>query len=452
MATDENKAAVFSLNGQGQKPATLKNSFAEQHNEIEQIISARPPLFVRWGTMYFLLLLSALAIVCWFIQYPDLVSAKARLNSINAPKEVVTKTEGKLQSLFIKNGDSVAAGTVLGYMESVAKPTAVFQIKRQTDTIASLISENSTNEIVNYFPDYARQQYLNELGELQQPFQTFMQSFISFRDYISNGFYLRKRTMLQTDMGNIQRLLVILNEQKELLQEDVQLSNETLSANETLLKEKVISPLDYRNEKSKLIARQLTLPQIKSSIVTNESQQNEKRKEIAELENQVLIQKNNFIQALQTFNNQLQQWELKYILKAPVSGKVFYTSFFQENQQVKNGQLLFYVQPGNSSCFAEMLIPQYNFGKIKKGQEVFLKFQAYPYEQFGSVTGKIEFISETPSDSGFLAKVILSNGLVTNYQKSLQFKSGLLAQADIVTDNMRLLERFYYNIIKQLKR
>ena len=87
----------------------------------------------------------------------------------------------------------------------------------------------------------------------------------------------------------------------------------------------------------------LSLPQINSSIVTNESQQNEKRKEIAELENQLIVQKNTFIQALQTIKSQVQAWEFKYMLKAPVAGTVSFTRFFQENQEMKIGQTLFYV-------------------------------------------------------------------------------------------------------------
>ncbi len=52
--------------------------------------------------------------------------------------------------------------------------------------------------------------------------------------------------------------------------------------------------MEYRNEKSKLIAKQLSLPQINASIVSNESQQNEKRKEIAELENQIICAEKHF--------------------------------------------------------------------------------------------------------------------------------------------------------------
>jgi HlyD family secretion protein len=209
--------------------------------------------------------------------------------------------------------------------------------------------------------------------------------------------------------------------------------------------------MDYRNEESKLIAKKLSLPQINSSIVSNESQQNEKRKEIAELENQISVQKNTFIQALQTIKSQLQAWEYKYLVKASIAGTVSFTGFFQENQEIKNGQPLFYVQPANTTYFVEMLIPQYNFGKIHLGQQVLLKFQAYPYEQYGAVVGKIDYINSTPSDSGYLAKVILPEGLVTNYKKPLQYRNGLFAQADIITENMRLLERFYYSLVKQVK-
>lgn len=429
-----------------------KNSFAEHGNEIEEIISKQPPFIVRWGTVYFFFLLLLVGLISWCIQYPDIVVARARLNSVNAPKEVIAKTDGKLVKIIVAENVPVQQGQVLAYMESIANPKSVNSISRQIDSIDMLISQSRTDEIIKYFPGYSNQQLLNYLGELQTPYQTFIQSFISFKDFLSNGFFLKKKKMLLTDMLNIKKLNAILRDQKGLLTQDIALSNETFAANESLAADKVISALDYRNEKSKLIAKQLSLPQINSSIVGNESQQNEKRKEIAELENQVLVQKNTFVQALQTMKSQVQLWEFKYLLKAPVSGVVSFAGFFQENQEIKMGQVLFFVQPSNTSYSVEMLVPQYNFGKIKTGQQVLLKFRAYPFEQYGVVKGKIENINQTPSDSGYLVKVALPDSLVTNHKKTLQYRNGLLAQADIITQDMRLLERFYYNLIKQISR
>lgn len=100
----------------------------------------------------------------------------------------------------------------------------------------------------------------------------------------------------------------------------------------------------------------------------------------------------------------------------------------------------------------EMLIPAYNISKVRTGQEVIIKFQAYPYEQFGSVTGRIASINTSPTDSGFPAKVILPKGLHTNYNRSLQYQNGLSAQADIIVENTSLLERFYANLKQQVSR
>ena len=189
-------------------------------------------------------------------------------------------------------------------------------------------------------------------------------------------------------------------------------------------------------KKVKLIAKQLSLPQINSSIVTNESQQNETRKEIVELENQLIVQKNIFIQSLQTIKSQVEVWEFKYLLKSPVVGTASFTGFFQENQEIKIGQTLFYVQPDSISYFVEILIPQYNFGKVKKEQQGLPKFQAYPFDQYGAVVGKIDYINTAASDNGFLAKVVLPDNLITNYKKNLLYRNGLFAQADIITENM----------------
>lgn len=75
-----------------------------------------------------------------------------------------------------------------------------------------------------------------------------------------------------------------------------------------------------------------------------------------------------------------------------------------------------------------------------------------PFGQYGSVIGKIGNIKSVPTDSGCLARVILPEGLTTNYKKTLQYRDGLIAHADIITKDMRLLERFYYNVRKQIRK
>lgn len=421
-------------------------------DEIQEFISNKPHFFIRWGTLLFFLILLLMTVLCWFIKYPDIVVCKASLTSINSPKEVISRTDGKLIELNYDNSAVVKKGELLACMESIANYKSVTKTKTQLKNLLEKVTNNESYEIVNFFPNNFNKTHLTELGELQEGFQVFMQTFISYKDYVQNGFYLKKRKLLQDDVENIVRLNTVLKEQKSLLEKDLNLSKTTFSSNEKLANEKVISTLDFRNEESKLLSKELTLPQINTSIINNETQQNDKKKEILELENQIINQKNIFIQSLQSILTQIDQWEFKFLLKAPISGKVQMTAFYQKNQYIKNGQTIFYIQPKDEQSFAEVTIPQYNFGKVKVGQDVLLKFLAYPSEQFGSVLGKIKYISQTPTDSGYIAKIELQNGLTTNYGRQLPYQFGLIAQANIITENLRLLDRFYYNIRQQLSR
>lgn len=98
---------------------------------------------------------------------------------------------------------------------------------------------------------------------------------------------------------------------------------------------------------------------------------------------------------------------------------------------------------------AKVYFQQENFGRLATGQTVQLRFAAYPYEEFGAVMGRLEFISDTAVDSGFWGIVALPGGLTTTYRQKIPFRNGLQASAVIVIKQMRLAQRFYYNMIKK---
>ena len=169
------------------------------------------------------------------------------------------------------------------------------------------------------------------------------------------------------------------------------------------------------------------------------------------MENTIAQQKTIFQQALNTFKSQVEDWKKKYLLIAPIDGKVAFATFIQENQQLQASQTICFINPENSEYYAQIIIPQSNFGKAAIGQQVLLKFPSYPFQEYGALKGSINFISHIPTDSGYLAKVVLTDGLNTNYKKQIQYRDGLIAQGEIITKDFRLLQRFYYGIVKQLK-
>jgi len=310
---------------------------------VQEIISARPDTWVRWGSVFFLFLLVVTGGIAYFISYPDIISIKGRLVSINAPKEIRIKKTGKLIKLFKEEGEQATKDEIIGFIESTASHEEVSKLSTMIGTIDRWLILQQVDQITDLtLPDF------RNLGEVQPHFQVFVMEFSEFLEYTGSGFFIRKRKMLMDDVAYLQKLHVELRTQKGYLISDAALTDSTFQAHAILKNEKVISAMDYRQEKSKLLAKKMTLPQINVSIITNELQQHEKRKEIAELDNRINEQVAIFHQALYTLKSRIAEWRDRYLLIAPESGIISFNIFWQESQQLLEGQSFCYVIPPHS--------------------------------------------------------------------------------------------------------
>lgn len=405
----------------------------------------RVPHLTVIGNYLFLFFFIFFASISYLIQYPDIVLASAVLNTSNGPKNVFSQIDGRLKFILVKNNQQVKKEEYIAYIESVANPYSIARLKYQIDSLLLLIDQNRINEISSFYPLTIKSNLLTDLGELQSNYQIFIESFTNFKEYLNSGFYQKKRSTLEINEKLIRNLNQTLLIQKSLIEQDIELSNENLKVSGLLLNEKVISEVEFRIEKSKNIAKLLLLPQINASIISNQEKINNIFQEISGIERDFTFQKNTFIQALLTFKSTIELWEQKYIIKAPVDGVINFVRTYEENQEIQKGSVLFIIEQRRKGYFVELYIPKNSFGKVKLGQEVLLKFHAYPYQQHGIVLGRIQYISNFPIDSGYYAMVSLKNDLNTTYNKKIPYLNYATAQAEIVTDKLRLIDRFYNN-------
>jgi hypothetical protein len=89
------------------------------------------------------------------------------------------------------------------------------------------------------------------------------------------------------------------------------------------------------------------------------------------------------------------------------------------------------------------LLPQAGSGKVKTGQRVHIKFDGYPYTEFGMVLGSVQTFSQVARDDVYQIDVGLPRGLTTTYDKELAFKYNMQGSAEIITREMRLIERIF---------
>ena len=406
--------------------------------EVDEVLNEPPSWLMHWGITIFFAIIFLLLAISWFVKYPDLVKAPLKMVAVNRPKMVNTRMEGRLVRLFVRNGELIQKGQRLADLESTANHEEVLALDTLLSKLVHLISLNQANRVYSFpVPFYFH------LGELQKPYQTFQEAFIRSRAINIDGAYSKKRAILQNDLVQLRALHNSIKKQILDAQSDFSLVQDDLSMQDKLLHDKVVSNAEHRQTRSKYISKKQLYEQAQSSLHSNLLLQNQEQQELVELDKTVAEQKNAFLQALNTLKSDLEAWKQRYIIISPTTGKISFLASFQEGQLLESGQELFYIAPLGKDYYGEMYLGHYNFGKVKRGQTIIIKFKGYPYQEFGTVEAKIESIAELPTDTTYLVRVNFPKELVTSTGKRLSFRHGMIADAEIVTENMSLLSRIF---------
>jgi membrane fusion protein len=147
--------------------------------------------------------------------------------------------------------------------------------------------------------------------------------------------------------------------------------------------------------------------------------------------------------------------ELQYraAIVAPTDG-VLAAILVEPGQTVTPGMTLATVVPGGAGLEAQLFTPSRSIGFLHVGQDVQLRYLAYPHQKFGSHRARVTAISATPllpAEMGFTPvdgsrepmyriKAALSSQSVSAYGLSEPLQSGMQVEADVLLDRRRLIE------------
>jgi membrane fusion protein len=155
--------------------------------------------------------------------------------------------------------------------------------------------------------------------------------------------------------------------------------------------------------------------------------------------------------ALQQRTAEQESRRLQFIT-APVAGRIAALPV-ATGQTIAAGATIAVIVPEDGRLEAELLAPSKAIGFVKPGQEVQISLQAFPYQRFGTVQGKIRMVSTTviaPSElviqglniqePTFRIRVALAREAMMAYGESYPLQPGMLVSADIVFDRRSLVE------------
>jgi len=400
-------------------PSLYQTDSVYHTEEMQDIITAPPSWLLKWGISLFFAILLGIILLSSLIHYPDLVKTQLVISSLNTPKPIVAKVSGRLIKILVNDNQTVNKDQPLAFLESTADHEHVLKLLADLKLLQHTLQPASVAEL-----KWINSPSSMQLGELQ-----------SAQDLKSINLQ-RKQLMAQ----------------KALQDKDYDLANKEYNMHEELNHQKVETTVELRREESKLIAKKFPLEQTEAALLTNSTTYQNKEKDLLELDNLIQEQRFKFTQSLNSMISLTEEWKNKYVLSASQSGKVVFSGIIQENQFVNANQELFYINSGNGTFFGEMAIPQYNMGKIKLGQKVLVKLKSYPFEEYGAMEGRISKIADVPmKDSVFSARVNFASSRYSEMKRPVSLKNGMLADADVITEDASLIQRLSRSLIKMLR-
>jgi len=132
-------------------------------------------------------------------------------------------------------------------------------------------------------------------------------------------------------------------------------------------------------------------------------------------------------------------------LNAPVDGVVLSLNVHNIGEVVQPGQTIAEIAPYSAPLILSTSLPNREAGFVKKGMSVQVKLDAYPYQDYGIVTGKVLTISpdSKPDErlgAVYRVEVALDRNYVRANHQTIQFKAGETATAEIVIRHRRIAD------------
>lgn len=419
----------------------------ELRSESVQDVLAQPPHWMfRWGNVVILGIIFMILLMSYFIKYPEFVPATITVTSQNPPEKLEARTDSKIEKIFIKDHQQVQKNQVLMVLQSTANYLDILQLKKVMDTISPAQLASFPLHQISTF----------KLGELQSDYNNFAKAFQDEKLFTRLKPYDPENAATDQNISANKSRIITLKQQKKLEQAKFELTKKNYQRSQQLFNQKVISTAEFETEKIKFLQAQQSLESIDISISQTQEAIANLNKTKSGTDINAEKDKINFAsQTLQLFEQlrrSLRAWEQNYLIVSSTDGLASFQQFWGENQFLERGDAILTILPDNKKALiGRMLVPAANSGKIAAREKVLIKLDNYRFQEYGIVEGRVQNISFTPDkDGNYYVDVILPKGLTTSYNKTLKFDKELKGSAEIVTQDLRLIERFFYQMRKLL--
>ena len=417
----------------------IEDNLNLRSEEVQEILGRPPRWIVRVGISIIFVVVAGLFTGSYFLKYPDILPATITVTTENLPAGVMAMTTGKIDTIAVTEKQLVREGDLLAIVRNPARYEDIMLVKRMLDESDTCAVETHGRASL-------------QLGEIQSAYTAFDNALTDYRHFVEMDYHNRKIKVIQKQISAQRSLLQKTINQQQISGKQLVAAQKLFEIDSALFSKGAISVVDYQSARNSFLQQQSSFESSKMSVDNQQMSILQSEQSIFDLEQQRIDEEQRLTSALTTAKEQLsaqiRQWEQTYLLVAPCDGKVTFTKYWQKNQNVGAGEVLVTVVPdGDTQVIGKILLPQQGAGKVKVGQTVNVKLDNFPYLEYGMVKVCIRNISMVPvqvdeNTKAYMLEVEFPENLVTTYGKELTFSQEMTGTAEIITEDLRLLDKF----------
>jgi membrane fusion protein len=243
-----------------------------------------------------------------------------------------------------------------------------------------------------------------------------------------------------------------LEDQIPLQQDRIKISESLVASISQLVAKGVVTGVEFKRRKADLIGQRQSLNSMRQELAARQNQLTDTQYNINQLP--IVI-----AEKIQVLRNEMSSVEQRiaeingrraFVIRAPVAGRV---SALQASsgKLAEPNQLQLEIIPA-STLKAELLVPSRSIGFVRVGQQVGIRYDAFPYQNFGRYTGTITEISHniltrsdvpsaiiTSEEPVYKVTAALDRQDISAYGKRMPLQAGMLLKADVILDKRPLM-------------
>ena len=261
--------------------------------------------------------------------------------------------------------------------------------------------------------------------------------------------YLQRRQ--STLIAEAQTIETLMTQQRQR----VGAAEDTRQRYQGLVEKDYIAREQLTQKQSELSEQQSRLQSLQRDLITNQREQASTAREINGLANRFSAQIAQIERGISGGKQELAEVQTRanVVITAPAAGVATLVTT-ELGQTVEPGKALMSIVPKDTPLQARLYVPSRHIGFVRVGDQVLLRYAAYPYQMFGQRTGRVSAISSGTassqelsalggpellgSESAYVIQVSLSEQSILAAGQTRALQPGMRLEADLLQEKRKL--------------